>query len=634
MQSSGLFPTVLPSPPDSPRKRRRLLRESEDNEGEMTLEAYLVRSDPYRSNTQANPWPLPLDGEHAPQIEHQILDLSDVIQQILSSHGFPENLPLRVCTVRKPEYPGGNVPINMLRVILTQDDYTPISFGPAKDAIRTLLRDRQIFDVHVEIINIDLCFNPSLFTISEDDPIVAAFVSTEEQIIAILHRGLRSKWRVLCPFNVGRSRREACPTIVVYVDPCTSANWLGLGSEIKSAISQYGVDHDVDVEFLPGRLSFLQNRGVSLANRIDANGRLAMGHSIGIHTEQNAGTLGGYFTLEQNGKVHKGFLTAYHVVRPSDSPSGGNTSFLADLDRSGCSFETPPAEDIQVSGVARIDRDESLKNIERHVAALKGRVEALSNRLAEREMLGKEPLPAQQQMLSQAAELISELNSKHDLFERMPQVMGKVVAASGKAVLGRRIMDWAFVELTEEAADKFFGPNVMPALPSESQSSLDLDDHNFALPYPEGEPLREFGKLEKGKYYLKLGRTTGLTMGQCNGALARCRWSSGVQTRYDPNSTPVTLSDNYTQEFVILSVRPDGSAAIQDDFVLEGDSGSLVLDVDGKVCGVLYGGIWAIDGASAYSGLVVDMTELVSSIKMKTKIDCMPPAELSLPQRH
>lgn len=53
------IPSFQNPPPISPRKRRMVLRESEENEVVMSLEKYLNSSDPFRS-TNLPHWPYPL----------------------------------------------------------------------------------------------------------------------------------------------------------------------------------------------------------------------------------------------------------------------------------------------------------------------------------------------------------------------------------------------------------------------------------------------------------------------------------------------------------------------------------------------------------------------------------------------
>ena len=89
-------------------------------------------------------------------------------------------------------------------------------------------------------------------------------------------------------------------------------------------------------------------------------------------------------------------------------------------------------------------------------------------------------------------------------------LMGDVAAMSGKAILGNKIMDWAFVRLVEPAAESFFRPNAIFPVPPDQMSSL--YNPELAIPVPEGTPLAKFGDLEKGQYYLKLGRSTGITL--------------------------------------------------------------------------------------------------------------------------
>lgn len=105
-------------------------------------------------------------------------------------------------------------------------------------------------------------------------------------------------------------------------------------------------------------------------------------------------------------------------------------------------------------------------------------------------------------------------------------------------------------------------------------------------PYPEGSPLTQFGSLEKGKYYIKLGRTTGVTSGLCNGALACCNWTGRNAVRYDHNGKEIEDQQNISEEYVIVGKKNGKQTAFAED----GDSGSFfVPNVEGDVCGLLFG---------------------------------------------
>ena len=102
-----------------------------------------------------------------------------------------------------------------------------------------------------------------------------------------------------------------------------------------------------------------------------------------------------------------------------------------------------------------------------------------------------------------------------------------------------------------------------------------------------GDPLGEHGQLTKGEWYFKIGRTTGI----CNGALPYCHWNDAERTRYF-NGDPVQMSPEVTEEFIILSQRSDQTTIEQDSFCESGDSGSLIVDREGDICGLLYGACW------------------------------------------
>ncbi|KAJ5101364.1 hypothetical protein NUU61_003586 [Penicillium alfredii] len=48
-----------------------------------------------------------------------------------------------------------------------------------------------------------------------------------------------------------------------------------------------------------------------------------------------------------------------------------------------------------------------------------------------------------------------------------------------------------------------------------------------------GIELIEFSVLQKNCYYVKRGRTTGVTAGICNGTLALCNWPEDESVQYE-----------------------------------------------------------------------------------------------------
>lgn len=74
------------------------------------------------------------------------------------------------------------------------------------------------------------------------------------------------------------------------------------------------------------------------------------------------------------------------------------------------------------------------------------------------------------------------------------------------------------------------------------------------------------------------------------GTLATCKWRGGNRIRYDHAGRQVDLGELVTEEFGIPSKRIRQSALQQEAFSGKGDSGSFVVDAEGRVCGLLYGG--------------------------------------------
>lgn len=582
----------------------------------MTIERYLNCADPYRTISNPNPLPHPLMFEHASHLDEQTRPFHDEIRAMLRLHGFPPTAVFELTKATKPLYPGGDVPINLLRVVLTANDPTPPQLGPAKDDLLQLLRRHGLHDLHVEIVNIELCHRPSLFFISSANSLAVAYEHVKHRIIGLLNQTIRRKWHVLCPFNVGQQETKAQPAIVIVVEPLTSANWFELRGQITSLVSPHMRNGVAEVEFLPGSLELLDSSGdscgVSFKDRINSSGNTEMGHSVGIHQDNNAGTLGGYVTMTHDGKARRGFLTNYHIVRPSE-PQNGPDPFLADLDRLGLSFAWPLTRKIQIESLARIDREATLADIDYSLETLRAQKSEISTKVHEREFIGAIPQPGLLRMLEQVELRIAELLPKRETIEKMPNVLGEVLLTSGKSVLGNRLMDWAFVELSKEAEERHFRPNRMFAIAN------DLTPHQYLparneVTLPEGSCLTDFGSLKEEAYCAKLGRSTNVTAGICNGVKATCNWVGPQLVRYDHSGNAIDLATQPTEEFLILNKKVTEADFEQTSFAADGDSGSFILDEYGTVTGLLFAGV---RNNYAYAGLATSMSDVLESIKLR-----------------
>jgi len=114
MSFKGFPPSPGVSPkgkmPKSSVKRRKFLRETEDDTGKMLIEHYIYRRDRYRSSSLAFPYPLPMTVESAPPgLETRMnadTNIRPAIFDMLERHGI-RPLTVQLRTQSKPGYPNG-----------------------------------------------------------------------------------------------------------------------------------------------------------------------------------------------------------------------------------------------------------------------------------------------------------------------------------------------------------------------------------------------------------------------------------------------------------------------------------------------------------------------------------------------
>lgn len=96
--------------PSTAGKRRKFLRETEDDSGKMLIEHFIYRRDRYRSSSLAFPYPLPMTvGKAPPGLEARMEadpTIRSAVGNMLERHGI-RPLTIQLRTQSKPGYPNG-----------------------------------------------------------------------------------------------------------------------------------------------------------------------------------------------------------------------------------------------------------------------------------------------------------------------------------------------------------------------------------------------------------------------------------------------------------------------------------------------------------------------------------------------
>lgn len=348
---------------------------------------------------------------------------------------------------------------------------------------------------------------------------------------------------------------------------------------------------------------------------------------------------------------HTGFLTNSHVVAPpSSSPSGA----ILEFDLLGLSYRAMANNHgrTRLGYFAGKDIDATLAHGARRIKQLEARItstESTEKTYDERGTLTaqkKADLIADKDTFKQ---LIREIKETVQATTAMPRVLGRTILASGRALTtDLRTLDYAFVE--GPCGSTRLPPRVDFDLAKALPENLGVDD---GLNFLEGSSYRGFSSIEKGRWYFKNGRTTGLTGGICNGvetwvkpAHRHTLWDSkgrvvrirrgGKLLHYDKATERLKYGADgkaleteghdffdYASEWVIVNGSIDPiSQRTQEQYCNQGDSGSLIIDADGKVAGLLWGDLrgWCGPEHRQYpyvgAGLVTDINDVMAAMKM------------------
>ena len=304
--------------------------------------------------------------------------------------------------------------------------------------------------------------------------------------------------------------------------------------------------------------------------------------------------------------MYHGFLTSHHVIAPPES-APQYVKELAGLH--GTRYRPGQADDGTQSSVhyfALKDIQASMTHCDDRISQNATAQKDAEAAIVQREEHGLEPKHTLDQKRAKAVEAQRDLGLEKEKLQQLPITLGNVLVSSGKAwSVHKRILDWAFVAMDPNPVNKdIWSSQGKNQLPPADAAELHLNLHeNFvqgshADPYNPGDPLfsiNGFTRLEKGKWYFKVGRTTGITAGICHGTkivlnIFGTETLTGARTRYDESGKFLGLSKpaDFIEEYLIVSTKPGQNAAQQRDFCESGDSGALIIDADGEVAGLLF----------------------------------------------
>lgn len=605
--------------PGSPYKRRRFFQYTEDNEGEMGIEQFIYRSDYLRSTTAPIPYPLPLAIGNAPT---ELFDtvgpgtkLNSEIRQILQSHHIFDS-GFKIVVQSKPGYPReGTNEVAALHVWVDfPDNAQSHEWSPAKRAIKALLEDTGLDGVEIEIFDPQKAFMPSLFPIDPQDPHIAVYEAFREDLVKCVDKEFGRQWTSMCLYKVGNKAETTTYDIVIMVQPYTRHDWQLLSRTIlRQFVNKHQLQgQNIGVQFMPGHAGFLppaQEQRPGLSFNATLKEFPTMGSSIGVKGERGGGTLGGYMTLTIGNRTSRGFLTNSHVVEPAQNSETdtkenfykyGVTSKTNADDPTRTRVHTMALKDIEAtvedieSSIDAFTKPEQLAYEEVQQGQKLGVIPRLEKEIEEREIFGKSHRGHDIQLES-GRRTLAGLEDRLKICRSQPTTLGNVSWASGRALSASdSILDFAFVSITDSKLyDHCVSDNQLPPL-TDFRGRLPKDYNDYGCqadtPYRAGPRVFDFGQIEKGEWYFKLGRTTGLTTGICHGTESHVNLG-GERTQYNSAGKQGRYIEvGYTKELVIICSKTNSpSDHTQDAFAEEGDSGALIIDIAGNVVAILFG---------------------------------------------
>ncbi len=570
-----------PTAPDFPRQRRRQLKTSKERAGIKSLNDYLASIDGFRVGAPdvLRPlplFPIPIQGlQESPFVKRQ-RELTAATIEILAKHMIDWN---SIGGYNRRSRGEGDGDPKETIVVFISDDPTYSWSAAAQDCTATFAAMGLPW-VQIEILHLGKSYLAYKYPFPKEHRLLQdwSWDTVGKAILAAVEYHLSGLWWSVGVYYYGKTAELSNPTLLITVDRDATADWSTTCLALERILDEHHIGPGtgcLEVEFTPGSIPLAAEKHLSLG---DIPLHPSAGASIGVQNEKGSmGTMGGYVVLQKGEERIYCGLTTHHIVRPSEEVLAARFDRdgikIGEADQSTAMLMSYPCHDD--SRLTVEEAESTLDIVQRTLGEAQSQInDGLDSRENQHRII----------ISNSQINRIQPLLASCRILNQQPR-LERVIASSGKRQLqDKSLMDWALIRMADQTITPNFG--------------FSLLDFRYMGPTV---PIIAIGELTFEETYAKKGRSSGVTVGHVNAFKQAICWSKLPGMPF-----------GIIHQWEVFSSSRDQTSNRDRNFAESGDSGSFIMDKQGRVAGLLFAA-WA--GDTGFSGLVTPIKDVFKDIE-------------------